>query len=327
MRLLAVHAHPDDESLATGALLASWAAAGHPVTLVTCTRGERGEVIGADLAHLEGDGAALAAHREHELAAALRALGVGEHHFLDALAASQDGGQGVRYEDSGMAWVGGAVGTAGLPDDVPEAAFVSVPLDRAAAALAALVVERRPAVVVTYDAGGGYGHPDHVRAHEVTVRALELARPLLVAAGAQVPTLLCPTVPTRDLRELRRRLTQVSWGRDLASEGLTFPDPDGDLPAVASDDREVVLDVDVRPVLDAVMAALEAHGTQVQAVTRPAPHGADGAGGAVLGAYALSNDVVAAVGSVERYALLSGDDDALARVVRQAAVPGVRKVT
>src|SRR6478609_7192343 len=96
--VLAVHAHPDDETLATGALLATWAASGLPVTLVTCTRGERGEVIGAGLAALEGDGPALAAHREHELAAALAALGVGDHVFLD-------GGVGPRYEDSGMAWL------------------------------------------------------------------------------------------------------------------------------------------------------------------------------------------------------------------------------
>ena len=129
MRLLAVHAHPDDETLSNGALLAAWSRAGRPVTLVTCTRGERGEVIGTPLAHLEGDGPALAAHREQEIAAALAVLGVEEHHFLDTLAP----GEGARYEDSGMAWVGAVAGTAGLPDDVPPGALVSVPLDTAAA--------------------------------------------------------------------------------------------------------------------------------------------------------------------------------------------------
>lgn len=323
MRLLAIHAHPDDETLATGALLAAWSAAGHPVTLVTCTRGERGEVIGAQLAHLEGDGPALAAHRERELAAALGALGVSEHHFLDTLA-TRHGGEGVRYEDSGMAWVGGTPGTAGLPDDVPDAAFVSVPVDLAAAQLAALVVEQRPALVVTYDAGGGYGHPDHVRAHDVTVRAIELARPALEADAADVPPLLCPTVPVRDLRDLRRRLAQVGWSTALAAQaGLTFPDADGDLPAVASDDREAVLDVDVRLVLDAVLAALEAHATQVHAVTRaPTSDPTD----PLVGAYALSNDVLAAIAAVEHYALLSGDVAAAVRVARDAAVPAVRPV-
>ncbi|MBW0253823.1 PIG-L deacetylase family protein [Cellulomonas sp. PS-H5] len=82
--VLAVHAHPDDETLSTGALLATWAAAGLPATVVTCTRGERGEVIGARWAALEGDGEALARHRERELAAAVASLGATQH-FLDAL--------------------------------------------------------------------------------------------------------------------------------------------------------------------------------------------------------------------------------------------------
>ncbi|WP_255449014.1 PIG-L family deacetylase [Cellulomonas sp. JZ18] len=110
--LVAVHAHPDDESLATGALLATWAAAGLPVAVVTATRGERGEVIGERWAHLEGDGPALAAHRVEELRAALAALGVRDHVFLDEVA-----GTDRRYEDSGMAWVAGA--RAGAAEDVP----------------------------------------------------------------------------------------------------------------------------------------------------------------------------------------------------------------
>ena len=85
-----MHAHPDDESLATGALLATWAAAGRPVTVVTCTRGERGEVIGARLAHLEGDGPALAEHRDHELGRALAALGVRDRGYLDTIPGSVD---------------------------------------------------------------------------------------------------------------------------------------------------------------------------------------------------------------------------------------------
>ncbi|PFG36165.1 N-acetyl-1-D-myo-inositol-2-amino-2-deoxy-alpha-D-glucopyranoside deacetylase [Flavimobilis soli] len=317
MRLLAVHAHPDDETLSSGALLAAWSRAGHEVTLVTCTRGERGEVIGAELAHLEGDGPALAAHREQELAAALDALGVQEHHFLDALAP----GEQARYEDSGMSWVGGVVGTAGLPDDVPSGALVSVPLDTAASHLAALVVEQRPAVVVTYDAGGGYGHPDHVRAHEITVRALELAAPRLAEAGAVTPVLVCPSFPSEALRAQRRALASEPWARDLAEgAALVAPDPDADLPAVASDDRTVALEVDVRDVVDRVTGALRAHATQVKAVTL-APDGAP-----VLGAYALSNDVLAAVPAVETYAILAGDRAALGRVLTAAAVPGVRAV-
>lgn len=205
--LLAVHAHPDDETLSTGGLLAAFAAAGRPVHVVSCTRGERGEVIALPgttsegRAGLEGDGPALGAYRESELARALTALGGGadgaiRHSFLDGLPGVSaqvngvvdagsgapagsgsglvsDAAAGVRYEDSGMAWV--APGVAGPAPDSPPTAFARVPLDESAGRLAALIRECRPAVVATYEPGGGYGHPDHVRAHEVTVRALRLA--------------------------------------------------------------------------------------------------------------------------------------------------------
>jgi len=115
--LLAVHAHPDDETLATGGLLATWARAGRPVTVVTCTRGELGEVIGGELAHLAGDGPALAAHRETELAGALGALGVADHVFLDTVAPP------ARFVDSGMAWAG--AGRAGRVAHLPDDAFVA----------------------------------------------------------------------------------------------------------------------------------------------------------------------------------------------------------
>lgn len=191
---MAVHAHPDDETLSTGGLIAAFAAAGLPVCVVTCTRGERGEVLALPgttsegLAGLEGDGPALAAYRETELAAALERLagadGAVGHAFLDTLPrvyAQVDGvvdpstaqSGPVRYEDSGMAWV--APGVAGPAPDSPPTAFARVPLDEPAGRLALLIRARRPAVVATYEPGGGYGHPDHVRAHQVTVRALELA--------------------------------------------------------------------------------------------------------------------------------------------------------
>jgi N-acetyl-1-D-myo-inositol-2-amino-2-deoxy-alpha-D-glucopyranoside deacetylase len=218
--LVVVHAHPDDETLATGALLATWAGAGLPVTVVTATRGERGEVIPPGLRHLEGDGPALAAHRAAELSLALTVLGVTDHVFLDTLplpafpdplplptfpdplpplaspsaapSSSQrprkvtpgphfprtlrgSSGEGARYEDSGMVWVGGARAGAVPPEDLPAGAFVGVPLDEAAGRLAGLLRARRPAVVATYDPEGGYGHPDHVRVHEVTMRAVALA--------------------------------------------------------------------------------------------------------------------------------------------------------
>ena len=159
-RLLLVHAHPDDESIYTGATMARYAAEGAQVTLVTCTRGELGEIIPPSLAHLaEGDGAALGEYRTGELAAACAALGVTDHRFL--------GGPG-RWRDSGM------MGTAG--NDDPRC-FWRADGDQAARALLDVIDEVRPQVVVTYDAHGAYGHPDHIQAHRVTWRAFELAGP------------------------------------------------------------------------------------------------------------------------------------------------------
>ncbi|PRZ07758.1 N-acetyl-1-D-myo-inositol-2-amino-2-deoxy-alpha-D-glucopyranoside deacetylase [Isoptericola sp. CG 20/1183] len=302
--LLAVHAHPDDETLATGALVAARAAAGVHVTVVTCTRGERGEVIDTPshptgLAHLEGDGRALAAYRETELSAALAALGVADHVLLDTvqLPDGTHGGETARFEDSGMAWV--APGIAGPAPDSGPTAFARVPLDVAARRLASVVRDRRPSLVVTYEAGGGYGHPDHVRAHEVTVRALELATDPTAAVGGEpwrVPERWEVVEPAEDLRSARRALASDPSVRRLADDhGLMLPDPDGDLPPVAVPAADLLATatrtVDVAPVLDRVLAALAAHATQVQHAGRTTP----AAGPGVVARYALSNGVLAPV--------------------------------
>ncbi len=156
--LLLVHAHPDDESIGTGATMARYAAAGVRVTLVTCTRGELGEVIPPSLAHLAaGEDDRLGEYRAGELAAACAALGVTDHRFL--------GGPG-RWRDSGM------MGTAG--NDDPRC-FWRAGLDEAAAALLEVIREVGPQVLVSYDANGGYGHPDHIQAHRVAGRAFRRA--------------------------------------------------------------------------------------------------------------------------------------------------------
>jgi N-acetyl-1-D-myo-inositol-2-amino-2-deoxy-alpha-D-glucopyranoside deacetylase len=285
--LLAVHAHPDDETLATGALLATWAAAGLPVTVVTATRGERGEVIPPALAHLEGDGPALAAHRAGELAAALTALGVADHAFLDEL------GGGRTYEDSGMVWVGTA--RAGVGADVPAGGFVAVPLDEAAGRLAGLLRARRPRLVVTYDPEGGYGHPDHVRVHEVTMRAVELA-----AGDGWEPAVWWRrtgrTALAAGYRALRGDAVRATLG--AAYDELTPPEPP--FPAVAMDDDAVELLVDVAPVRDRILAALRAHATQVQAV-RAVPGEP-----ALLGCYALSDGVLQPLLPAEGYVQVRG---------------------
>ena len=298
--LLAVHAHPDDETLATGALLATWAASGAPPRLVTCTRGEQGEVIGPSLAHLEGSGAALAAHREQELAAALLALGVREHHFLDQLPlpaglTSAPETSGGRFEDSGMAWLPGqSSGTAAAAQTVPDGAFVSVPLDEAAGRLAAYLDQVQPDVVVTYDPGGGYGHPDHVRTHEVTMRALELAR-------RAEPVVLWASTTPEVLRAQRRQLAQAPWARNVAREhDLSFPDPAADLPSIADATRPTAVSVRMGPVLTHVIAALRVHATQVHAISA-APADSEPSPEGLLGCYALSNDVLAGIGATETY--------------------------
>ena len=166
-RLLVVHAHPDDESIGTGATIAKYAASGAHVTLVTCTLGELGEIIPPGLAALAADrDDQLGGYRIGELNAACQALGVIDHRYL--------GGPG-RWRDSGM------IGTSG--NDDPRS-FWQADVEEAATALAAVIREVRPQVMVTYDDDGFYGHPDHIQAHRVAWRAFQLAADPAVVIGA-----------------------------------------------------------------------------------------------------------------------------------------------
>jgi N-acetyl-1-D-myo-inositol-2-amino-2-deoxy-alpha-D-glucopyranoside deacetylase len=156
--ILFVHAHPDDESIGTGATMAHYAAQGARVTLVTCTLGEEGEIHVPALAQLEAAQAdQLGGYRVVELERACAALGVTDHRFL--------GGAG-RYRDSGMM---------GTPANEHPRCFWRADVDEAAAHLVEIMRETRPQVLVTYDDNGFYGHPDHIQAHRVAMRAAELA--------------------------------------------------------------------------------------------------------------------------------------------------------
>ena len=167
-RLLLVHAHPDDETIGTGATMARAAAENVAVTLVTCTLGEEGEILVPELEHLAADREdGLGRHRVEELAAAMEALRVTDHRFL--------GGPG-RWRDSGMM---------GTPANERPECFWQADLGEAVRELVAVVRETRPQVVVTYDERGGYGHPDHVQAHRVTVAAFDAAARPGVRAGAR----------------------------------------------------------------------------------------------------------------------------------------------
>ncbi len=231
-RLLLVHAHPDDETITTGATMAKYAAEGAHVTLVTCTLGEEGEVIPPGLAGLAADrDGGLGEHRIGELAAAMRALGVTDHCFL--------GGPG-RFRDSGMMRV--------ASNDRPEC-FWRADLDEAARLLAAVVEEVGPQVVVTYDENGGYGHPDHIQAHRVTVRALDLL-------PSTAPKLYYTVVPRS---EMLRSIAAVR----AASTRFGRLDPDGEFPSFVVPDEVATTRIDATAHRAAKVDALRAHATQV----------------------------------------------------------------
>nr|WP_228046975.1 N-acetyl-1-D-myo-inositol-2-amino-2-deoxy-alpha-D-glucopyranoside deacetylase [Saccharopolyspora sp. HNM0983] len=273
-RLLLVHAHPDDETLWTGGTIARYAARGVQVIVVTCTLGEEGEVIPESLRGLAADRAdQLGGYRVGELRSACAALHVTDHRFL--------GGIGC-WRDSGMLWAEPGRATA-LPDAHPRAFAVG---DRAAqtAALTDVLREFRPQVVVSYAADGGYGHPDHVRAHEVTV-----------AAAADVPDVqrVFYSVPSRGA--ITAGLGALRGAPDLP---FHLPEPH-ELAGV--DDASVDAVLDVTEHLPAKMSALRAHGTQVQVWADRWD------GGAGVAAYALSNGIAHPVVRTEHFVLGAGD--------------------
>lgn len=167
--VLFIHAHPDDETIATGALIAELVAGGFQVDLVTASRGERGEVVEGSTTAAEGS-PELAEHREAEITQALAVLGVSRRCYLGTLPARAQG-QERRYLDSGMRWV--RPGLAGPAEDSGPQALTSAALAEAVADLCAVIEAWRPARLVSYDEGGGYGHPDHVRVYEIVRAAAE----------------------------------------------------------------------------------------------------------------------------------------------------------
>jgi N-acetyl-1-D-myo-inositol-2-amino-2-deoxy-alpha-D-glucopyranoside deacetylase len=261
-RLLLVHAHPDDESLWTGGTIARYAAAGVQVTLVTCTLGEEGEVIPESLRSLAADEAdQLGGYRIGELRAACAALGVSDHRWL--------GGVG-RWRDSGMA----GVAANGHPR-----AFANNDLAEQAGALAEVIADVRPQVVVTYGPDGGYGHPDHIRAHEVTMAA-------------------CDSVDRVFFAVTSRRATDEGVAELAALADLPFrlPEP-GELPV--TDDTLIDTVIDTSEVLSVKMRAMAAHPTQITVW-----HGGEGER-----AYAVSNGIAQPIPPAEFYRLGRGPGD------------------
>ncbi|MFE3324893.1 N-acetyl-1-D-myo-inositol-2-amino-2-deoxy-alpha-D-glucopyranoside deacetylase [Streptomyces sp. NPDC059176] len=269
-RLLLVHAHPDDESINNGATMARYAAEGARVTLVTCTLGEEGEVIPPELAHLAADREdGLGAHRLGELAAAMAELGVGDHRFL--------GGPG-RFRDSGMM---------GVPQNHRPGAFWNADVDEAAPYLVEVIRSVRPQVLVTYDPNGGYGHPDHIQAHRVAMRAVGLAAESAFRRDLGAPHAIAKVYWNR----VPRSVAEQGFAR-LRAAGVDFPgiaDID-DIPGVV-DDTEITAEIDGTAYAARKAAAMRAHATQI----------------AVDGAFfALSNDLGQPLFSTEYYQLVRG---------------------
>jgi N-acetyl-1-D-myo-inositol-2-amino-2-deoxy-alpha-D-glucopyranoside deacetylase len=239
-RLLLVHAHPDDESLFTGATMAKYAAEGAQVTLVTCTMGERGFIrrdypAGPEKDLPPGDRrmAMVARLRARELDAACAELGVAEHCYL--------GGPG-RWRDSGE-------GGSADPRD-----FCGAELGEAADELAALIRKVQPQVLVTYDANGFYGHPDHIQAHRVAWQAYQRScDPMRTKFYAlTIPSLVLADAinEARQSRPDARRVTPDSF------------------PGVGVPHDQVTAEIRADSFLNAKLAALKAHATQM-AVDEP----------------------------------------------------------
>jgi N-acetyl-1-D-myo-inositol-2-amino-2-deoxy-alpha-D-glucopyranoside deacetylase len=165
-RIVILHAHPDDETLSTGALIAGLIEDGHPVAVVTATRGERGEVM-PGLAALSGP--AFVAQRACELRRALEDLSVTDRAWLGTPPARAGGLPPRRYLDSGMRWVTDTV--AGPGDDAGPTSLSLAPRPEAAADVAAYLDWYAADVLISYDEHGGYGHPDHVACHHIAAAA------------------------------------------------------------------------------------------------------------------------------------------------------------
>ncbi len=233
-----VHAHPDDETIMTGATMARYAAEGAHVTLVTCTAGEEGEILTPEISHLsaeQDDG--LGAHRVEELAAAMRVLGVSDSRYL---------GGTFHYRDSGMQW--GVDGHAEPRDVTRDDTFWRADLTEAADELVAIIREVRPQVLITYDEFGGYGHPDHVQAHRV----------------AMYGALLAGVVSYRHELGEAWDIPKIYWSagsRQLMLEsGMWTEDR---LPRFAVDESDLAAVIDGSAWLEQKLDAMRAHASQI----------------------------------------------------------------
>jgi len=230
LTLMAVHAHPDDESSSTGGVLARYADEGVRTVVVTCTNGEFGDTLDGVKPGEDGhEEQAVAQIRLAELREACKHLGVTDLELLG-------------YHDSGM------------PDweykNRPNA-FCNVPQDEVAARIGGLIERYRPQVVITYDDRGAYQHPDHLHASRCAQAAV---------AATGIPDKLYLTAMRRsDWRKL--------WDA-LREQGVDVPDTrqidEETLRQMDERERQITTNVDIRPVLDRKRAALLSHQSQIR---------------------------------------------------------------
>jgi N-acetyl-1-D-myo-inositol-2-amino-2-deoxy-alpha-D-glucopyranoside deacetylase len=263
-RLLLVHAHPDDETINNGVTMAKYAADGIDVTLVTCTRGEEGEVLVDSLLNLASSkDDKLGEHREVELKDAMYELGIKDFRFL--------GSPSKKWRDSGMM---------GMPQNDRKDVFWQADLDEAANELVKIILEIKPQVLITYDEFGGYGHPDHIKAHQVAMRAAEIAS----QQGWQVSKIYWNTMPRSVIQMGIDKMKEVGsefFGAENADD-LPFAKPD-----------ELVTSVVKAPeYVPQKLAAMKAHATQIS-VDGPF--------------FALSNNLGLSVWGDEYYTLVKGE--------------------
>lgn len=231
-RLLLVHAHPDDETINNGATMAMYAALGANVTLITCTRGEEGEVLVEEHSHkAAAHDDLLGEHRVIELADAMKALGVSDHRFL--------GAPDKQYRDSGMM------------DTEPnnrDDSFWKSDFEEATRHLVDVIDEIKPHVLITYDEFGGYGHPDHIQAHRVAMAAAEKSQ-------WDIPKIYWNVTPRSVIQQGIDKMKEIGsdfFGADSA-EDLPF----------CKDDSFVSTLIDGNKYVEAKMEAMRAHATQI----------------------------------------------------------------
>ena len=250
--LMTIHAHPDDETIGTGGTMAKAVRAGHRVIVITCTRGEMGEIVVKEM-DTPDNHRRLGEIRAGELEAAMGVLGVTEWDNLG-------------YRDSDM------MGRDGNHDP---RSFWQADLDEAARRLTWMIRTHKPDVVTTYNAYGGYGHPDHIRVHDVAIRAVPRAGDASWYQD-QIENGLDPWTPKKFYEQATPESVRRAMNARLAELGVDsfwLPPPDATpeqlveyeerLAKMLTPDDQVTTWVDIGDVIDLKWEAIQRHVTQI----------------------------------------------------------------